>query len=454
MITTSYKEFENFSNENQFQSLDQFLKIYEQQKNDSHFNVEEIPFKKLDQWRFDVRMDQKFKQTNWSLYHESGKFFRIDGVRVKTNYNNIQEWTQPIINQPEIGILGIITKIFNNTRYYLMQLKMEPGNINILQLSPTVQATKSNFSQVHKGKSVLFLEYFINKSKSKILIDQLQSEQGGRFLRKRNRNMIVEISDDIQIPENFFWLTLSDIKELLRIDNFVNMDARSVIATIPLPISFAYPIHADEEIIRWYVDQKVKYELETERIPISELDTWRIDSYKIFNIINPQRYFSVIALKIEMGNREISSWTQPMIKDLNYGCVGLIVKNFKGVAHYLFQTKVMPGNIDIIDLSPTVSISNSFMAIQEEAQPIFVKYFTNLSKKSNINVIYSNIQSEEGGRFYHFQNRNMIVEIPENEELDILDNYMWITYNQMAQFIPRGMFNIESRSLIAAINFI
>ena len=451
MITTPENEFKNQNKGNLFQDLTKFLKIYEQQKNDSHFNVEEIPFKKLDKWSFDVCSDSKFKQIIWSLYHESGKFFRIDGVRVKTNYNNIKEWTQPIINQPEIGILGIITKIFNNTRYYLMQLKMEPGNINILQLSPTVQATKSNFSQVHKGKSVLFLEYFIDNKKSKILIDQLQSEQGGRFLRKRNRNMIIEITDDIQIPENFFWLTLNDIKELLKINNLVNMDARSVISTIPLPIQFANPMHADEEIIRWYIDQKVKYELEVERIPISELDTWRIDSNKIFNIVNPDRFFSVIAIKVEMGNREVSSWTQPMIKDLNYGCVGLLIKKFKGVPHYLFQTKVMPGNIDIIDLSPTVSISNSFMAIQENTHPLFVKYFTNISKKPNINVIYSTIQSEEGGRFYHLQNANMIIEIPETEEIEIPDNYIWLTRDQINKFMPYSMFNIEARSLISTL---
>ena len=69
--------------------------------------------------------------------------------------------------------------------YFLVQLKVEPGNINYIQLSPTIQATRSNFLAAHGGKSVPFLEYFRygNKGeKSKILVDQLQSEQGSRFL--------------------------------------------------------------------------------------------------------------------------------------------------------------------------------------------------------------------------------------------------------------------------------
>ena len=57
----------------------------------------------------------------------------------------------------EIGILGIIkiSKIIN-----ILQAKVEPGNINKIQISPTVQATRSNYSRVHGGKTIPFLNYF------------------------------------------------------------------------------------------------------------------------------------------------------------------------------------------------------------------------------------------------------------------------------------------------------
>jgi oxidase EvaA len=424
-----------------FETLNDFLKIYERQKKDNHFIVNEISFRELDKWKF---INDEY------LGHESGKFFKIEGLEVETNFGNINEWKQPIINQPEIGILGIITTIFDGVRYYLMQLKMEPGNINILQLSPTVQATKSNFSKVHKGKSVLFLEYFIDPIKSRTIIDQLQSEQGGRFLRKRNRNMIVEIDEDLEIPDNFFWFTLPEIKELIRIDNMVNMDARSVISTIPGPLSLDFSKHSEKEIMRWYIDQKVKYELEVNKISLRnlEIEGWGINPYKLFK---NDRFFSVIAIKVETGNREVSSWTQPIIKDLNIGLIGLIMKKIKNKEHYLFQTKVMPGNIDIIDFSPTISVSNfNYSAYISKEKPAFIEYFSNHIYKIK-KVIYSALQSEEGGRFYHLQNLNSIIEIDEDEKLDIPDNYIWISRDQIDEFMPYSMFNIEARSLISTL---
>jgi dTDP-4-dehydro-6-deoxy-alpha-D-glucopyranose 2,3-dehydratase len=429
--------------ENKFQTYNEFLETFNKRKEINYFNVTQIPFKKLDQWKFDKDLIY--------LKHTSGKFFKIEGVKVKTNYGYWPEWDQPMINQHEIGILGLITKMFDNNRYYLMQAKMEPGCINTVQLSPTVQATKSNFSQVHKGKLPNYLEYFIDRSRSKIIIDQLQSEQGGRFLRKRNRNMIVEVKEDIPILNDFFWLTLDEIKKLMHIDNFINMDTRSVISTIPLtllPVEDDKQYFSTNKILSWYIDQKVKYELEIEKIPLRDMKDWVI-TYDA--IVSKNDFFSVIAVKVEALNREVRAWTQPMIKDLNIGLMGFLVKEINGIKHFLVQTKVMPGNIDIIDLSPSISCSNYKRLINTNEQPLFLEYFLN---SKNYKIHLDVIQSEEGGRFYHFQNRNMIVEILESEELDIPDNYMWITYNQMAQFIPKGMFNVESRSLIAAINFI
>lgn len=71
-------------------------------------------------------------------------FFSIDGIRIATNYLDVSTWDQPIINQPEIGFLGFITKKIGGVVHFLAQAKIEPGNLNIVQLSPTLQATRSN----------------------------------------------------------------------------------------------------------------------------------------------------------------------------------------------------------------------------------------------------------------------------------------------------------------------
>ena len=141
-------------------------------------SVEPIPFAEMEHWHQDK---------DGSLHHDSGKFFSIEGIRVQTDYPASCEWKQPIINQPEIGYLGILTKEIDGVLYFLMQAKIEPGNVNHVQISPTLQATKSNYTQVHGGRKAAYLEYFQNAKPHQIILDQLQSEQGARFLRKRNR---------------------------------------------------------------------------------------------------------------------------------------------------------------------------------------------------------------------------------------------------------------------------
>src|SRR5665647_614811 len=132
----------------------------------TNVSINRITFDRLKNWN----TDNDF----YSLNHDSGKFFSIIGINVDTNYGEIESWDQPIINQPEIGYLGFITKEFNGILYFLMQAKIEPGNVNNVQLSPTLQATKSNYSQVHHGKKPIYLEYFIERDRCEVLIDQLQ----------------------------------------------------------------------------------------------------------------------------------------------------------------------------------------------------------------------------------------------------------------------------------------
>tara|TARA_B110000003_G_C16654588_1_gene535896 strand:+ start:4690 stop:6144 length:1455 start_codon:yes stop_codon:yes gene_type:complete len=463
--------------ENEFQDFDSFLKWFFKRKTSQSFTVNEIPFNKLDQW--------SFTDDNKDLAHESGKFFKIKGISVETNFGIKNKWEQPIIDQPEIGILGILTKVFNGVRYFLMQAKMEPGNVNILQLSPTVQATKSNFSQVHKGKLPSYLEYFISEKKSKFLYDQLQTEQGGRFLKKRNRNIVIEVNEDIKVLPDFCWLTLGEIKKLLTIDNFVNMDARSVISVIPLVDDHLVPVlnkldfknikpssyfnisltklnydlinsiisknnsyKTMDQLISWYTSQKVDYELITKIIPLKNLKDWEISEN---SISSGDRHFTVIGVDVIAGNREVTKWTQPLLKDNKIGLLGILVKKINGIFHFLIQAKVEPGHIDLIELSPTVSCSNiSYLEKNKSILPKFYKFFKNANKE---NILYNTIQSEEGGRFFQLQNQNMIV-IINDDKISLPKNYTWMTLNQITHFMKYSKFNIEARSLISSLNFL
>ena len=77
------------------------------------------------------------------------------------------------------------------------------------------------------------------------------------------------------------------------------------------------------------------------------------------------------------------------------------------------------------------------------------RYFID-NKKSRI--LYNKIQSDEGGRFFHSQRKNIIVEVEESEKIRLNPKYIWLSHNQIVHFIQKGIFNIEARILFASFN--
>jgi dTDP-4-dehydro-6-deoxy-alpha-D-glucopyranose 2,3-dehydratase len=405
-------------------------------KKSSRYAVSEIPFGLMDQWYFD--------SSDTNLRHRGGKFYSIEGIRVITNYGKIQEWEQPIINQPEIGILGILTKIIDGERKYLMQAKMEPGNINTLQLSPTVQATESNYKRAHNGKKTIYLEYFLGQSDSVVIFDQLQTEQGGRFYKKRNRNMLVEVTKDIDPNDDFRWMNLYEIGTLFHIDNFVNMDSRSVLCCVVKKEAIDNPVYTTDEILNWITKLMVKYSLTVKLIGLKHVKSWIADEGEIKHTSGS--FFQVNSVKVEASTREVTRWTQPMIKNTGEGLVGFLVAEINDTLHFLARGIVEVGNIDVMHMAPTVQCSMYKQRFSEKNKCFpYVDIFLSSSE----NILYDQMQSEEGGRFYHCQNRHMIVKVDDYKNLELRDDYIWVSYNQVLDFVRYGYFNVEGRSLMS-----
>ena len=171
-----------------------------------------------------------------NIKHESGGFFEVIGVDVDTNIRESGKgWKQPMVDQgTESSIAGIIKKKFGDTYHYLLEGKFEPGNYGEIQLSPTLQVTYSNLHKLHGGQKPKFTEYFDNTKKVKVLYNHWLPEDGGRFYKKRVKNMLVEVSEDEEVitPANFIWLTMKQIKSLLKQDDIINTHVRSIIAHI------------------------------------------------------------------------------------------------------------------------------------------------------------------------------------------------------------------------------
>ncbi|WP_300790702.1 NDP-hexose 2,3-dehydratase family protein [uncultured Bacteroides sp.] len=446
---------------NPFNSTAELREWIERRNKEVTVQVKQIPFAEMDKW---------YSKEDGSLHHESGRFFSIIGIDVQTDYGYINHWRQPIINQPEVGYLGILTKEIDGILYCLMQAKIEPGNVNCVQISPTLQATKSNYSRVHSGKSPNYLEYFVNAKSENIILDQLQSEQGARFLRKRNRNIIIKVDEDIEVLPDFKWMTLGQIKELMHYDNLVNMDTRTVLSGLKIS-DYVSPLddlkniseygkgwllssttnHAYinmREHLSWLTNLKSKYDLHVKTCPINEMPGWIKNDMEI--VREDGKFFKIIGVNVTISNREVSNWCQPLVQPMQDGICAFIVKKIHGIYHFLVQAKLECGNFDVMELAPTVQCltGNAEKAV---IKPLFYDYVINAPK---CQVLIDALQSEEGGRFYHEQNRNLLIEADDDFPLDVPDNYTWMTLNQMYDFLKfNNYLNIQARSIISALNY-
>ncbi|WP_307843662.1 NDP-hexose 2,3-dehydratase family protein [Streptomyces sp. B15] len=414
--------------------LDEILGWLESRRRAVPFAVDRIPFADLDGW--------SFAPDTGNLVHRSGKFFTVEGLRAAVDD---RQWCQPIICQPEVGILGVLAKEFDGVLHFLLQAKMEPGNPNLLQLSPTVQATRSNYTKVHRGASVRYLDHFTAPAEGSVLSDVLQSEHGSWFYRKRNRNMIVEVTDDVPPHEDFRWLTLGQIAELLRHDLVVNMDARSVLAGVPVQVA-PRAVHSDIELLSWLVEQRAAVQASAERSPLAEVPGWLRAPHSIDHV--DHRYFRIVAVSVRASSREVAAWTQPLLEPRGQGLVAFLSRDFGGVPHVLVSARAEGGLLDTAELGPTVQCTpDNYAHLPAGQRPPFLDAVRTADPSR---IRYSALHSEEGGRFLDSVSRYLVVEAEDGQEPP---GFRWMSHGQLAALAQHSHYvNVQARTLLTCLH--
>ena len=400
--------------------------------------------------KINVKIKKLDSLKNWyfnkdSIFHKSKKFFKIIGIHVTSNFVG-KNWDQPIIVQKELGILGIIKD--KKRERFLLQAKVEPGNKNKLQLSPTVQATKSNYTRIHGGKKIPFLSFFINKKKYFIS----QSEQGYRYLFKFNYNSLVETKKNIKIFDNFYWFNKKDLIKLVKIKNILNMDTISVFSCFISKNKIDFPLVSMQKINKWIKIRDKIFNLKIKIKPLVDLKNWIVKNDSINHKKN--KHFSIIGLNINANKREVKEWDQPIIKGKKTAFVGYLVKEFNKTNHYLCRYNKKPG-LKKSTLSCSVNTSdlknyNSNNNLIKFEKKILKNFF--LNKKKKFKSIYDNILSDEGGRFLNCEIRYKALKLNNNTKIKIPHNYIWVSQNQMIEMISKKKIDIEARILFGCIN--
>lgn len=416
---------------------------------ETHVKIEQTALSSSDYWFYDKK--------NGVVRNKNNSFFYITGIKGKVNDFEIE---QPILMQNEIGYLGILCKKIDGKIYFLMQAKIEPGNVNCVQISPTIQATKSNFTQKHGGSKPLYLDYFLHAKSKDIIIDQIQSEQSSRFYRKRNRNMIVYTEKDVELEKRFCWMTLDQIHELMKEKNLVNMDTRTVLSCLPYidktlelvktktelqkSINDKNYIREITKIYNRINDYKMFSQDYQKIVRLDDLSDWIIDDYGIR--CKHDYPYEVVYCDIEIEGREVKKWIQPLFKAKGNATFCLVYTIQNGVIKFLVKAKPEIGSFDKIEIGPTLQLEANELAENE-----FEKNIIEMMN-SNKYIRFDSILSEEGGRFYHEENRNIILELPSKLLNNLPKDYFLLSYAALNHMnLINNCLNIQLRNLLSVL---
>ena len=212
---------------------------------------EDNDIKELLRWRKKLKKKSKIKtklinldeckdwylDKNKNLYHKSGQFFKVQGVKISgASLREVKSWTQPILTQKHGGILAFICRVTKKKGVqFLLEGKTEPGDNADVKITSCFQATQSNMNRAHGGKRPKFYDIVVNLKGAKLIYCAAHNEEGARFWKKSNLNVIVHLknTNDKRIKGlNYKWASLSQIKKISLMNNVVNPFVKTILFMI------------------------------------------------------------------------------------------------------------------------------------------------------------------------------------------------------------------------------
>lgn len=420
-----------------------------------------IPWSSSKEWSF----------SNGRLVHQSGGFFSLAGINVAAEGTYFDGVQMPIIDQPEIGLLGFVVCPREDGTDWLLQAKSEPGSTHWVQVGPSVQATRSNYQRRHQGQPTKFLELFMQENGEPVGSDH--SEQGSRFLYKYNRNAVVQVAErfEVDAPE-WAWTSDTKMRHALGQDFAINTDARSVIVSHDwaflrkgaklftgegefnptytslrdLLAASSLPRSNDADVVQGVLDQlrqqRSSAKTRVSTVPLDALPGWDMKTDRL-SATNGALYGDIEfqMYRVTAPGREVEAWDQPFSVGKKRHRAGLILAMHHGVLHVAFRRVDEPGFLGAIQLGPTFQTD-------APCDPVVSELIFESGRQPDLKVA----QSDEGGRFMNsvvdYEIHNMTdCALPRfGEDID------WLSISQIQALtrVPGAMTN-EARSALSVI---
>lgn len=273
--------------------------------------------------------------------------------------------------------------------------------------------------------------------------------------------MVIVVDEDVEVLPTHRWMTLGQVKAMMAFDNLVNMDTRTVLSCIPLAGfddehgGSVWGVRQSElvDAFRRLNDFKMFDYSKRRVVPLGDLSQWRIDPFAIEHVDSAP--FKVICCDIAIEGREVKHWRQPLFEAVGKALFGLLAtRGSDGAMRFLVKVTPEAGCFDRAEFGPTLQLEAGWEDRRSEGA-VQDRFLELLARGEG--VLHDVILSEEGGRFFCEENRNVVIEVCASEacalEAELPRKYVWldfVTLNLMCQF--NNVCNIQLRNLLSLLS--
>lgn len=193
-------------------------------------------------------------------------------------------------------------------------------------------------------------------------------------------------------------------------------------------------------ILEWIKTRQKKVKSSSKIINLNDCDGWSFDKNNNLHHRSGQ-FFKVKGVKtIGALDREVKSWTQPILTQKHGGVLAFICRQTeKHGTEFLLEAKIEPGDDSIIKISPSFQATQSNMNRAHGGK--LPEYYDIVMKQKGAKLIYYTIHNEEGARFWKKSNWNVIVKLNNPYDKRIKGKkYKWASFSQIKKLALKNRY--------------
>ncbi|HYN01384.1 MAG TPA: NDP-hexose 2,3-dehydratase family protein [Vicinamibacteria bacterium] len=288
-----------------------------------------------------------------AISHESGGFFDVTGVEYQDTGEQFL-----LLQQRQSAVTALLTHERAHDILYLVQARQEPGNLLSVQLAPTVQSTPANYLAVHGGRRSSYIDSVLGYSSSiSAIVDTYQLDLASRYLRKSKRVLFLRSDELLPTEESFAWIPGASLVEWACESALLNADLRALLAVSPWsagdPADGLVPA---SPLVRDSLTQPVRSDVAgsllasidpaavrpVRNVALDRLRNWTFTADALSEI-DPCQCFDVRFYSVSAPDREVRTWSQPLIDSHGEGEVILEYRISRGVLEVGVRVAREPG---------------------------------------------------------------------------------------------------------------